>query len=284
MNLRLANFTLFSDLSWLWRASYVGVGLTALGLVLLYKNQNYLLYIPNPPGLPRTPRDNPPGYQAPSQWTTSGSVLSSLPTSKAAQDSPSNAIHYEEEMLVTKDGVKIHVWVMLQPDHPSNNKYPTLIYFHGNAGNMGFRLPNAVHMFARSKLNIVMMDYRGYGSSSGEPNEEGLNLDADTVLEFVSKHPKLSSSPIFLFGRSLGGAVSVALAHRHPDLVAGIVLENTFLSISTMVDILMPWLSWIKKFVLRINWDSHLKIQQLTQPILFISGSSLHSRPSKKIY
>jgi fermentation-respiration switch protein FrsA (DUF1100 family) len=141
-------------------------------------------------------------------------------------------------------------------------------------GNMGFRLPNAVKMYARSKLNIVMMDYRGYGQSTGIPTEEGLNQDADCVLDFILQHNKLKNCPILLFGRSLGGAVSISLASRYSTRIDGIILENTFLSISDMVDKLMPWLSTIKTYVLNIKWDNHIKIQNLLQPILFISGDA----------
>lgn len=74
------------------------------------------------------------------------------------------------------------------------------------------------------------------------------------------------------FGRSLGGAVSVALAHRHPTLVHAVVLENTFSSVGAMVDVLMPYICALKGLVLRIKWDSDNKIGQLEQPILFVSG------------
>eukprot|EP01034_Spumella_vulgaris_P022218 gene22218-28332_t len=127
---------------------------------------------------------------------------------------------------------------------------------------MGFRLKNAAEMFAKVKMNILMMDYRGFGSSEGSPNEQGLNADADAVLDFAVKHP------------NLGGAVSVSLAHRHPKLVSAIVLENTFMSVGAMVDVLMPFISPLKIFVLCIKWDSDVKIAELTQPILFISGDA----------
>ena len=250
--------------SWALTLTTMGVGVTILGLVLLYRNQDALLYFPSPPGVPKHPRDNPKGFRSPGDWSKHGALLAS---------SSSDAIPYEEHFLSTKDGAKIHTWLMLQ-DEDHSSIAPTLIYFHGNAGNMGFRLPNAVKMYARSKLNVLMMDYRGYGDSEGVPSEEGLNLDAETVLDFVDSHPRLKSSPILLFGRSLGGAVSVSLAHKYPSRVHGLVLENTFLSISAMVDILMRWISPFKEYVLKIKWDSDAKIQSLEHPILFISGDS----------
>lgn len=74
------------------------------------------------------------------------------------------------------------------------------------------------------------------------------------------------------FGRSLGGAVAISLAHRFPKLVSAVIVENTFLSIDAMVDHLMPAVAWLKGLVLRMHWDSCTKIIDLEQPIMFISG------------
>jgi hypothetical protein len=259
----MASSDSFSNLiSWGIFATKVVGGLVVVALGLLYANQDKLLYIPNPPGFTADPNDNPSGCRSPGEWSTTG---------KRCRASDGNCIPYEEKMLTTSDGKMIHTWLMLQPNSAD---VPTLIYFHGNAGNMGYRLSNAAAMYAKIGINVLMMDYRGYGRSTGSPTEDGLNADADTVLDYAANHPKLKNSPVIAFGRSLGGAVSVALAHRHPDVVKGVILENTFASIAAMVDILMPFLTPIKPFVLKIKWDNDVKIQRLKQPILFISGDA----------
>jgi fermentation-respiration switch protein FrsA (DUF1100 family) len=250
----------FPILSWAIFGSQVLGGILFTGAVILYASQDNLLYLPNPPGFPKTPSDNPRGFNSPGDWAKSGRNT----------DNVDEAIPFEEHFVETEDGIAIHTWLMLQPN---SNDVPTLIYFHGNAGNMGFRLKNAAEMYARAKINVLMMDYRGYGASGGNPTEKGLNLDADAVLQFAVKHPRLQRSKMVAFGRSLGGAVSFALAHRHPSLVRGVVVENTFLSVGAMVDILMPFLTPIKWLVLKIKWNSDDLIQSLSQPIMFISGS-----------
>lgn len=85
---------------------------------------------------------------------------------------------------------------------------------------------------------------------------------------------RLRGSSLVPFGRSLGGAVAISLAHRYSDNVKGIIVENTFLSIPDMVDVLMPWAAYIKHLVLRISWNSGELIKNLKHPILFISGDS----------
>lgn len=251
-------------LAWILFGGKAVGGLILTLTFILYCNQEKLLYIPNPPGFPKTPIENPPGFNSPKDWSTGGRSVSRA-------DSSAESIPFEEAYVTTSDGKQIHTWLLLQSDHINT---PTLIYFHGNAGNMGFRLKNAAMMYARSKLNVLMMDYRGYGSSEGTPTEQGLNLDGEVVLNYAVAHPKLRNSPIILFGRSLGGAVAISLAHKFPQLVAGVVVENTFTSVSGMVDVLMPVLTPLKQWLLFMKWNSDEKIQQLTQPIFFISGDS----------
>eukprot|EP00607_Mallomonas_marina_P008257 CAMPEP_0182417158 /NCGR_PEP_ID=MMETSP1167-20130531/1550_1 /TAXON_ID=2988 /ORGANISM="Mallomonas Sp, Strain CCMP3275" /LENGTH=463 /DNA_ID=CAMNT_0024590499 /DNA_START=161 /DNA_END=1552 /DNA_ORIENTATION=- len=238
-------------------------GIGVFAIALLYANQDKMLYIPNPPGFPKEPRSNPRGFSSPSEWTRRGR--------RCKHKTDPQSIPYEEHFLETSDGKKIHVWLLLQDN---SMDVPTIIYFHGNAANMGLRLKNVAEMYAVTGANILMMDYRGYGSSEGVPSEKGLNIDASTVLLFACTHPKLKGSPMVAFGRSLGGAVSLSLSSNHPTLVDGIILENTFTSVAEMVDVLMPWVARLKHLVLRIGWHSDRVIASLSQPILFISGDS----------
>ena len=146
-------------------------GIVLIGGFVLYINQNKLLYMPNPPGFPPKPEDNPRGWRSPEEWR--GRV--------------STDFTFEENMVTTMDGEKINTWLIL---HENSSKVPTIIYFHGNAGNMGFRLKNAMGMFSKSGVNVLMMDYRGYGKSTGVPTEAGLNMDGDAVIEYAMNHPR----------------------------------------------------------------------------------------------
>jgi abhydrolase domain-containing protein 13 len=129
------------------------------------------------------------------------------------------------------------------------------------------------------KVNILLVEYRGYGDSDNvPPSEAGLKLDAEAAIQFCLKHPKIDSNKILLFGRSLGGAVAFHLAQvcqRKRIPIAGIIVENTFLSISAMVDALMPKIIvMLKPLVLRMKWDSESIVPTLKDtPILYLSGS-----------
>ena len=82
-------------------------------------------------------------------------------------------------------------------------------------------------------------------------------------------------------GRSLGGAVAIDLASKHtgesglPGAVAGVIAENTFASISSMVDVVFPYIAAAKGLILRMKWESVVKIKHIQVPILFISGTQV---------
>lgn len=85
--------------------------------------------------------------------------------------------------------------------------------------------------------NVFMLQYRGYGMSTGTPNEKGINIDAQTGLDYIRNRHELRNSSIVLYGQSLGGAVSIGLGARNQKEgdIAGIILENTFLSMRKMI-------------------------------------------------
>jgi fermentation-respiration switch protein FrsA (DUF1100 family) len=113
----------------------------------------------------------------------------------------------------------------------------TVLMFHGNAGNIGYRLPIAKILENELRCNVLMLQYRGYGLSSGNPNEKGLMIDAQTGLDYIRQRQELRNTNIVIYGQSIGGAVSIGLAARnqkHGD-IAGIILENTFTSLKKLI-------------------------------------------------
>lgn len=109
--------------------------------------------------------------------------------------------------------------------------------FHGNAGNIGYRLPIAKILVNELRCNVLMLQYRGYGLSTGNPNEKGLMIDAQTGLDYIRQRSELRGTQIVIYGQSIGGAVAIGLASRNQKQgdVAGVVLENTFTSIRKLI-------------------------------------------------
>lgn len=184
---------------------------------------------------------------------------------------------YENVYLTTSDGVEIHGWLLPQEESVS---HPTILYFHGNAGNIGHRLPGIKDMYLYLRCNIFIVDYRGYGNSDGSPSESGLTRDAEAALDWVYAHQKLDSNRVIVFGRSLGGAVAVALSELHQDRMKGLILENTFTGIPQMALVLAQKFGFknarvlwpILWFYVSNPWRSIERIKRLRLPILFVSG------------
>eukprot|EP00171_Calliarthron_tuberculosum_P012877 IDg12877t1 len=118
-----------------------------------------------------------------------------------------------------------------------------------------------------------MVSYRGYGQSEGAPNEAGLNRDAAAAISYAADRADvIDTRRIYLFGRSIGGAVAIAAAAAaSAGAVRGLIIENSFTSIDDMIDVVLPPLRAFK-FLNRNKWDSLARIKDVKVPILFISG------------
>jgi uncharacterized protein len=169
-------------------------------------------------------------------------------------------LKFENVSLITEDKVSIHGWYIPHPDSKQ-----TLLFLHGNAGNISHRL-DSLNIFHQLGLSILIIDYRGYGQSEGKTTEAGTYQDAETAWNYLINDRHLSGEDIIIFGRSLGGGVASWLAQKH--LPAALILESTFTSISDMAALIYPYLP--VKWMSRIHYASIERIDKIHCPILFI--------------
>lgn len=169
-------------------------------------------------------------------------------------------MEYEDIQLNLKDKTKISAWYL---PHPEATK--TLLFFHGNGGNISHR-GDSLTIFYKLKLNVLIMDYPGYGESEGQPSEQMLYETADVAWQYLLDVKKTRPTNIIIFGRSLGGAVAVDLASRVK--AGGLIVESTFSSVRDVVNTIMPRLS--RLVYLRYSFNSLDKITKVKTPILSI--------------
>lgn len=209
------------------------VGLYCLLVLAMYIFQSRLLFFPNQPG-----RDH-----------------MHVPTDIG--------LKYDAVRINTADSVILDGWFV-----PADKSRGVILFFHGNAGNISHRL-DSIQIFNSLGLDTLIIDYRGYGASTGTPSEAGTYLDAEAAWRYLVEEHRFSPQDIIIFGRSLGGAVAVHLASRQNP--AALIVESTFTSVPDLAAELYPWLPsrWLSRF----QYNSLQKIKSVTCPVLVVHSS-----------
>jgi hypothetical protein len=179
---------------------------------------------------------------------------------------------FEELMIPTRDGEKLSAFYIRAPKARAQKL--TVLMFHGNAGNIGHRVPIARMLMQRMGCNVFMLEYRGYGLSTGSPDETGLMIDAQTAFDYLRKRAETRDHDIVIFGQSLGGAVSIQLVakNQNDSRLVGLVLENTFLSMRKLIPSIIPPAKYLTLLCHQV-WASDSYLPSITEvPILFLSG------------
>jgi fermentation-respiration switch protein FrsA (DUF1100 family) len=162
----------------------------------------------------------------------------------------------------TEDGQRLHSWWI-------TGRTPTIghvLLCHGNAGNIGDRLLHA-KLLSDVGFDVLLFDYRGYGLSSGSPQEEGLYRDARAALAAALAQPELDPDRMLYLGESLGGAVALRLALEAPP--RGLVLQSTF---SSVRDIARVHYRFIPTALVPDAFPSLRRIGALLAPLLVLHG------------
>ena len=205
-------------------------GLYCLLVLCMYLFQDRLLYFPNQPGREYV----------------------KVPTDVG--------LEYEEVRINTPDSVVLDGWFV-----PTDKERGVVLFFHGNAGNISHRL-DSIRIFNALGLDVLIIDYRGYGQSTGTPSEPGTYLDSKAAWRYLVEERGFPPQNIILFGRSLGGAVAVHLASEQNP--AALIVESTFTSVPDLAAELYPWLP--VRTMSRFQYNSLKKIRSVTCPVLVV--------------
>ncbi len=185
-------------------------------------------------------------------------------------------LEYDDVTFRTEDGLNLNGWFIPGKKSTPDDDLPacrtdmhTLLWFHGNAGNINRRLDNLKMLNDRVPVNVFIIDYRQYGKSEGKVSEKGTYLDAGAALAYLHSRKDVNNEKIIFFGRSLGSAVAVELALK--EKCCALILETPFTSIKEMGKELYPFL-YIGLNFLRTKYDSLSKIKGIKVPILILHG------------
>ena len=186
-----------------------------------------------------------------------------FPERTVSRDPGDRGLGFEDVYFTASDGVHLNGWFV-----PGRGD-TTLVWLHGNAGNISDRVDNITGVHEALGVNVFIFDYRGYGRSEGTPTEKGTYLDAAAALEYLRSRGDVDPERLVLFGRSLGCAVAAELASQTD--VHGVVLESPFTSIRAMAKRAYPFLPGIGSFV-RTRYDTLAKVPGIRAPVMVLHG------------
>lgn len=177
-------------------------------------------------------------------------------------------LQYESIDFNAADGISLHGWYI-----PSADKRGVVLFCHGNGGNISHRL-DTIRMLNNLGFAVFIFDYRGYGKSSGKPDEDGTYLDALAAWTYLKEIKKIPAEKIIVHGRSLGGAIAVWLAANAEP--AALIVESSFTSAIDVAKSMTPFqfFTWIITY--KYSAVDHIK--KVKCPILII-----HSRDDRLI-
>ncbi len=170
---------------------------------------------------------------------------------------------YEDISVTTKDGVNLHGWYL-----PAHKPKYTLLFLHGNAGNVCDRLEKAKGWIDRN-VSVLLIDYRGFGKSEGKiQSETDLYLDGQAGYQWLI-NKGIKPENILIYGESIGSSPALDLANSEP--VKGVILEGAF---SSLQDMAKKHYFPVPDFLVgNFKFDNRGKIKTLKVPVFFIHGS-----------
>jgi fermentation-respiration switch protein FrsA (DUF1100 family) len=164
----------------------------------------------------------------------------------------------------TADGLQITSWY-----RPAAGSMPTIVMFHGNAGNISYRYQKFSAMTAQG-YGFLLAEYRGYGGNAGRPTEGGFCADARAGLSWL-QGKGIAQEDIVIYGESIGTGVAVQMALEYPQARA-LVLEAPFESLPAVARAEMPWLAPVA-FLALDRYENILKAPDIRMPLLVVHGS-----------
>jgi uncharacterized protein len=157
-----------------------------------------------------------------------------------------------------------NVEALFLPAAADATQHPAVIFAHGNGEVIDYWL-SALHGFQERGVSVLLVEYPGYGRSSGSPSERSIRASMDAAYDRLAADPHIDSHRIFGFGQSLGGGAICLLARDRP--LRALILQSTFTSLDTFAVS-----HWAPGFLLRDHFDNLSVAKRFPGPMLVIHG------------
>lgn len=184
--------------------------------------------------------------------------------STAGVDWQPAGLEFEDVYFTGSDGVRLHGWFV-----PHENPRAIVLYCHGNAEDVPRLADRLKILHDRIGVAVFAWDYRGYGRSEGTSHETNVIDDARQAMAWLTERTGTTSRSVVVMGRSLGGAVAIAVAAEMP--IRGLVLDRTFASLTDTAAIHFPWIP--VRWLMKNRFGSAERIATYKGPLLQTHGT-----------
>lgn len=187
------------------------------------------------------------------------------PMGRLPSPAQSGVAEMEPVTLQTEDGLTLEAWY--KASEPGRS---TVIFFHGNAGNIGMRAVKARPLLDNG-FGLLLVEYRGFGGNPGSPSKEGLFSDGRAARAFLLKEGVSPSMTVF-YGESLGSGVAVRMAYEmaKEEPASALILESPFSSMAALAAYHYPYLP--ARFLIKDRFDNQSLIAEVKARLLVIHG------------
>jgi len=166
-----------------------------------------------------------------------------------------------ERIIDTPDGARLISWYAKAASHQ-----PTILYFHGNAGNLANR-SERVRRYVTRGYGVLFLSYRGYGGSTGTPSERANVADAKRAYDTLIADG-IAPDDIIVYGESLGSGVAVQLAADND--IGGLILDAPYTTIVDVAALAYPYLP-VRPFMLD-RYETMRYLPRVKTPLLVLHG------------
>ena len=157
-----------------------------------------------------------------------------------------------------------NVEALFLPAPSQGGQQAVVIFAHGNGEVIDYWV-SALHGFQERGIGVLLVEYPGYGRSTGSPSETSIRATMEAAYDRIAADPRVDRTRIFGFGQSLGGGAICLLARDRP--LRALILQSTFTSLDSFTS-----RYWAPSFLLRDHFDNLSSVRHFPGPVLVIHG------------